>query len=81
MGPFLFLAIRPCYYSSMTQVLLLSEDQKFNHFLRNTLVEKYAFEVLVRNGVAEAISILDLLPTIELVVCKDSLAKKIIDYF
>nr|BDT27278.1 hypothetical protein BHI3_07440 [Bacteriovorax sp. HI3] len=64
----------------MTQILVLTEDQKVNSVIQNGLFEKYGTEVLVRNGVSEAISMLDILPAIEMIVCRDKLAPRIFDY-
>ena len=64
----------------MTQILLLTEDQKVNSIIKSGLFEKYGTEVLVRNGVSEAISMLNILPAIEMIVCRDKLAPRIFDY-
>lgn len=64
----------------MTQILVLTEDQKVNQFIQNGLFEKYGSEVLMRNSIVDAIHMLDLLPSIEMVICKDKLAPKICEY-
>lgn len=64
----------------MAQVLILTENQTVNNVIQTSLEDNYGSEVLVRNSVSEGLSLLELLPTISLVICKDKLAPKITDY-
>ncbi len=64
----------------MTQILVLTEDQKVNSSIQHAMFEKYGTEAIVETGVSDAISMLDILPSIEMIVCKDKLTPRIFEY-
>lgn len=55
----------------MAQVLIVLNDKELSSILRVKLAEKYGIEVIERHSSSEAISLLQILPGIEIVLCKD----------
>ena len=69
----------------MTQVLLVINDKELSTIIRGKLAQKYDVEVIVRNSAPEAISLFEILPDIEIILCSEfidkvSAAGKICDY-
>ncbi len=69
----------------MAQIILIISDKELKTILQNKLVSSYGFDVLTKETVAEAISMLEILPDIALVVCdimtgKEAAVKKMYDY-
>ena len=64
----------------MTQILIVTEEKTVSMSLQRALFDKYQMEVLLREDAIEAVSMMGLFPTLEMVVCKGKFAGKIIDY-
>lgn len=62
----------------MTQALLVfNENQKLADHIQAYLSDKYGFEVIIRHSATEAISMLEILSEIEIVICPDTFSSKI----
>ena len=69
----------------MSQLLVVLNDKELTKILQGKLSLKYGFEVIVKTSSIDAISILQILPDIELILCcdvigNDHLAQKIGDW-
>ncbi len=69
----------------MTQILIVINDKDLSTTLRGKLAQKYDVEVIVRNSAPEAISLFEILPDIEIILCSEFIdkapaAEKICDY-
>lgn len=69
----------------MTQIILIETDKQLTTVLRANLLKKFGWEVIVKDNSSEAISILQILSDVDLIIArevinKDSTAQKICQY-
>jgi hypothetical protein len=69
----------------MTQILIVLDDKELTTIFQRKLAQKYEVEVIVKSSSSEAISILEMLPGIEIFLCKgvigkDPVASKVCDF-
>lgn len=69
----------------MTQILLVIKKGEASTIFQGKLAKRYGVEVVLRNSSADAIYLLEILPSIDIIICKDIIGsdhaiKKVCDY-
>jgi hypothetical protein len=57
----------------MIQIMLVLNDKELSTILQSKLVQKYKAEVIVKTSASEAISFLEILPTIQIIICSETI--------
>lgn len=57
----------------MSQVLVILNEKELSTIIQGKLSQKYGLEVIVKNSSTDAISILQILPDVQLILCQDKI--------
>ncbi|MBC7713572.1 MAG: hypothetical protein H7177_09540 [Rhizobacter sp.] len=64
----------------MAQIIIVNEDKDFSRVLQKKIVQKYGLESVIFHDVAQATSMIGLLPEIQMIISSESIHKKLCDY-
>lgn len=65
----------------MAQIILVSEEKSFARTMQKRIIQKYGLECVIFQDEAQAISMISLLPDIQIIISSSNCHKKICDYF